>query len=272
MDPSPPPSHDPYSRVDYRSMIAWGPRIAREAPLLLRLLDEAPERSVVDLGCGTGEHVAFFADRGARAVGIDSSETMVERAREHEVAGRGRFVHGEVAEARRLLGREPAFGMAVCLGNVLPHLTEQPALEAFLAGGVDVLLPGGILLVQVLNYERILSQGVRHMPLNFRKTEDGKEVVYLRLFQPAGEGRMWVYPVTLELDPGAQEPARVAQSRCVPVRAWRRDDLVPALDRLGFDVRVFGDVLGGAFDPAASPDLVLEARKFAPRVPASRGA
>ena len=60
---------DPYSRVNYRRLIAWEPRITREAPFLLSLLDRAPDRSVIDLGCGTGEHVAFFADADVRAVG-----------------------------------------------------------------------------------------------------------------------------------------------------------------------------------------------------------
>ena len=80
---------DQYSRVNYRRLIAWDTRIKREAPFLLALLDRAPERSVIDLGCGTGEHVAFFADTGVRAVGLDCSEAMISAARDHERLGSG---------------------------------------------------------------------------------------------------------------------------------------------------------------------------------------
>ena len=58
-DPNRP--NDPYSRTEYRRMVAWDARIERESPFLLRILDKAPAKSLVDLGCGTGEHVAFFA-------------------------------------------------------------------------------------------------------------------------------------------------------------------------------------------------------------------
>src|SRR5690606_4013399 len=88
-EPSTGPREDPYARAEYRRVIAWGPRIERERPFLLSLLERAPDRSVVDLGCGTGEHVAFFAEVGARAIGIDRSEDMISQARDHEARGKG---------------------------------------------------------------------------------------------------------------------------------------------------------------------------------------
>ena len=54
---------DEYSRVNYRRLIAWKKRIVREAPFLRSLLGRAPDRSVIDLGCETGEHGAFFSRR-----------------------------------------------------------------------------------------------------------------------------------------------------------------------------------------------------------------
>jgi len=37
---------DPYSRVDYRRMVAWPERIRREAPFLREFLKRAPTPSV----------------------------------------------------------------------------------------------------------------------------------------------------------------------------------------------------------------------------------
>ncbi len=259
---------DQYSRVNYRRLIAWETRITREAPFLLSLLDRAPERSVIDVGCGTGEHVAFFAGTDVRAVGLDRSASMIEAARDHEEAGKGRFVLGDAMAARAALGNEPPFGLAICLGNMLPHLAEEPDLTRVLASLHDVLLPGGLLLIQLLNYEGILATGKRYLPVNLRPGDDGKEIVFLRLMSPAEDGRLLFFPATLELDPDAEEPLRVTMSRRVELRAWTRAQLAPALAATGFDAVFHGDMGGGAFVLEDSADLVVVATRRKGPVPA----
>jgi len=258
---------DPYARVDYRRMIAWQQRIAREGPLLLELLDTAPDRSLLDLGCGTGEHVAFFAEQGARAVGLDSSASMIDAAREHELAGHGRFVLGDALRADHVLGDEAPFGMALCLGNVLPHLTDDEQLDQWITALHQVLLPGGLALVQLLNYWRLLEGGQRHLPLNFRPVpedqpgSDRNEIVFLRLMRDEGDGRVLFFPTTLQLDPDADEPVRVVSTRRVPLRAWLEADLHERLEAAGFTVEFYGDMTRGPFEPSASQDLVFVARR-----------
>ena len=73
---------DLYSRVDYRRFVAWPKRIRREAPFLMEVLEKAPTRSVIDLGCGTGEHCRFLAGEGFEAVGLDRSASMLANAQE----------------------------------------------------------------------------------------------------------------------------------------------------------------------------------------------
>jgi SAM-dependent methyltransferase len=252
---------DPYSRVNYRRLIAWETRIAREAPFLLSLRDRAPERSVIDVGCGTGEHVAFFAAADVRAVGLDRSEAMIVAAKDHEKAGNGRFVLGDAMAARAALGDTPSFGLAICLGNMLPHLAKDTDLAHFLASLHDVLLPDGLLLIQILNYEGIFATGKRCLPVNLRPGDDGKEIVFLRLMSPAADGRVLFFPATLELDPDAEEPLTVTMTRRVELRAWTRADLAPALTAAGFDVVFHGDMAGGEFVLEDSADLVVVATR-----------
>lgn len=252
---------DPYSRVTYRRLIAWDKRIAREAPFLLSLLDRVPDRSVIDLGCGTGEHVAFFAELNVRAVGLDRSEAMIKAAKDHQAAGKGHFVLGDALAARAPLGEESPFGLAICLGNMLPHIMEDTDLVRFLASAHDILRPGGLLLIQILNYEGILATGKRHLPVNVRPGDDGKEIVFLRLISPGTAGRVVFFPATLELDPDADEPLSITMSRRVELRAWTRADLTPALAAAGFDAVFHGDMTGGVFVLEDSADLVVVAMR-----------
>src|SRR3989304_765321 len=62
---------DPWSRVDYRRLIAWPQRIEREWPFLSARLESAPSRRVLDLGCGTGGHRRHPASPGYRVGGSD---------------------------------------------------------------------------------------------------------------------------------------------------------------------------------------------------------
>lgn len=252
---------DPYSRADYRRMVAWDGRIARERPFLEGLLASAPSPSVVDLGCGTGEHVAWFSDRAERAVGVDSSPAMIEAARDHEVRGHGRFVLGDARDAAALLADDEPFGLAICLGNVLPHMTEEAELDAFLGAAHTILSQGGRLLFQILNYARILDAGLRHLPLSFREGQDGKEILFLRLMTPGEDDQVLFMPTTLEIDAEAEEPVRLVRSKRVPLRAWRADDLAARLDAAGFDVVFHGDMVEGPYVPMESADLVAVATR-----------
>ncbi len=257
--PNAPKPDDPYSRVDYRRLIAWPERIRREAPFLLRLLEGAPERSVVDLGCGTGEHCRFLAAEGFRVAGLDSSESMLAKAREEPLPSNLRFAAGDIREAASKLGE--AFGAAICLGNTLVHLTEKDDLGQALAAVAAVLQPGGLFLFQILNYERIFSQKLRYLPINFRPGDDG-ETVFLRLMEPLEGGRVRFCPSTLVYDPGGEPPLRVVQSRIVNLRGWRLEELRPHLGEAGLQVAaVQGDMEGGPFDPARSQDLVVVVRR-----------
>jgi ubiquinone/menaquinone biosynthesis C-methylase UbiE len=53
-----------------------------ENQLILDLLQPNSRQSVLDVGCGTGNHLLFFRQLGLDASGIDSSETMLRIARD----------------------------------------------------------------------------------------------------------------------------------------------------------------------------------------------
>lgn len=252
------PEEDPYSRVDYRRFVAWPERVRRESPFLMSILETAPDRSVIDLGCGTGEHSRYLAGKGFRVLGLDRSESMLAKAREEPLPPNLRFVLAEIREFEaKVTGK---FGAALCLGNTLVHIQEREELELALKQIAGVLEPAGVFLFQILNYERVFKHGIRHLPINFRREEKG-EIIFLRLMEPLGEGRVRFCPTTLRYDPGADPPVELVRSRTIELRGWTREELFPVLERTGFAVEsVHGDMQGGLLEPHASQDLVVVAR------------
>jgi SAM-dependent methyltransferase len=252
---------DPYSRLQYRRLIAWPTRIAREAPFLERLVTAGPEPSVLDLGCGTGEHARWLAARGCTVLGVDRSEAQIAAARDAGPMPGLEFTVGDLTRLPEVLGGR-RFATALCLGNTLVHVLESAELEGVCRDLHAALLPGGAWLTQILNYEPILERGQRALPVNLREEADGETLVFLRLVQPLDGGRVRFVPTTLRLRPAADPPVEVVASHSVTLRAWRRADLEAALHGAGFAaVDVFGDLQGGAFDSRTSADLVFVAHR-----------
>lgn len=254
-------NEDQYSRVDYRQLIAWPKRIAREWPLIESLLVQAPVKRVLDLGSGTGEHARHIASHGFEVVGVDASETMMEKARELAADG-VEFVFGDFRELEAATGG--TFGAAICLGNALPHLREEADVDAMARGLAARLAPGSPVLIQILNYERIFAANERHLPLNImtdeKDPEGNREIVFLRLMSPRSDGSVLFFPTTLRLDPEAETPVEVLSARRVELRGWRRPELETIFARHGFSRF---DALGGydraPYDAATSRDLLFVA-------------
>lgn len=68
----------------------------RETRLLQWLLEKFPEaRTVVEVGCGTGQFTCWFKAQGLKAIGLDISVAMLEEAAR---LGKGIWVRGDALE------------------------------------------------------------------------------------------------------------------------------------------------------------------------------
>jgi SAM-dependent methyltransferase len=250
---------DPYSRVDYRRFIAWPKRIQREWPLLSRMLDTAPTKSALDLGCGPGEHVRALASKGYQSIGVDRSEDMIQSGRETELPDNARLLVGDLTRLDTL-GIEPV-GAAICLGNTLPHLTTVEDLALFLDSLARLLLPQAPFLLQILNYDRIFEKQERYLPLNIRDTDEG-EAIFLRLMRLEEDGRVFFYPSTLLFRPHEEPHLEVKRSKRVALRGWRSRELEEAFEAAGLSVEArYGAYDETPFVPLESRDLLLLSRR-----------
>jgi len=101
---------------------------------------------VLDFGCGTGTHARHLSDLDFSVLGVDASETMIERAQINRAAlatvhsRRLTFRHGDIRTVR--LGEQ--FGSIVSLFHVLSYLTENDDLLCAFQTIRAHLSPGGI--------------------------------------------------------------------------------------------------------------------------------
>ena len=99
---------------------------------------------ILDVGCGTGNHVATLNHDGYKAVGLDNSEAMVAKAQENYP--NLDFVRGDALNAMEF---QPAsFTHIICLYFTLYYFKDK---TQFFHNAMKWLMPGGYLVVHVVD-------------------------------------------------------------------------------------------------------------------------
>ena len=124
----------------------------------------APGARLLDLGCASGGMAFALAARGFAVHGVDLDAALVARAR-----GRLRaqptpglsFAQGDMLA---LLAPAQPIDAALCLGNTLVHLLERRDRVAALVALAGQVSDGGGLILQIVNYDRVLGQRLDRLP------------------------------------------------------------------------------------------------------------
>ncbi|WP_341877637.1 class I SAM-dependent methyltransferase [Defluviitalea saccharophila] len=120
---------------------------------------------ILDVGCSTGELDIFLGEKGYEVLGIDLDQKMIQIASE-KIAGRELPVEFKVMNMEHLEANfsESQFDGVICIGNTLVHLSGIPQIKGVLKQMVSLLKPGGVLILQIINYDRIITQNVTELP------------------------------------------------------------------------------------------------------------
>jgi len=134
---------------------------ARE--MLAELRRRHPFESVLDVACGNGMHAMILAEMGASVTAVDISEAMLDQARRRaDAAGLDvRWVHSPMQEIHDSDQGQGPFDAILCLGNSLPHLLDPRQLLQTMATFSLLVAPQGIVVLQLLNYARVLARRER---------------------------------------------------------------------------------------------------------------
>lgn len=243
--------------ADYDRFVDWPGRLAREMPFLEKLFVEHGVQRALDVACGTGHHAIALAERGYEALGIDVSEGMVSRARQNAAAGgvTATFLQAGFGELGKSV-QEP-YDALLCLGNSLPSLLSADALKDALEDMGAVLVSGGLLIVQILNYDRVWPKRERFMPLQSHRQGD-EEWLFFR-FVDFHEQTLTFNMVVLHRNGEIWNYAAEATE----LRPIFSEDLKRLLEQSGFpNVDFYGDYDLNSYQRDTSGDLIVVARKM----------
>ncbi len=217
--------------------------------LFERLLAGGRVRRVADAGCGSGAQLLPFAAAGSECVGFDPDPALVARAREKLAPfSRARIATGGFSDVSRIV-TEPA-DLLLCLGNSLVHVPQEEAAR-FLGDAAGVTAGGGEILLQILNYERLLLGKITSLPL--MQADEGA-IEFRRSYVWEGDRKVRFQSV-LRISGGGQP--RILRND-IPLYPIYPDELWDMLSRAGFSgIRFFGDFAGTEFSPESEALVCL---------------
>ena len=143
------------------SLIGWDSRAEGENGFFERILRHHNCKQVADIAAGTGFHAIRLAHAGFEATASDGSEAMIRQTEQNAEDMDVALADAKVVDWREL---HTAFGAnkfdaLVCLGNAFTHLFEEEARTKALDSMRTVLRPGGLLILDHRNYDKILDNG-----------------------------------------------------------------------------------------------------------------
>lgn len=102
---------------------------------------------VLDVGCGTGHHVAKLADSDLDVIGIDISPSMIDQAKKNYPDYN--FQVGDVLDKHKFI--DHSFTHILCLYFTIYYLKDK---QTFFYNCMDWLKPGGYLIVHLVDREK----------------------------------------------------------------------------------------------------------------------
>lgn len=114
---------------------------------IINKTNPSEESKILDIGCGTGHHVASFASKGLDIVGIDISPSMIEKAKENYPDYK--FKVGDALKSDEFTSN--SFTHIICMYFTVYYLKNR---NTFFQNCMKWLMPGGYLVVHLVNREK----------------------------------------------------------------------------------------------------------------------
>ena len=233
----------------YDEMISFSDAIERKKKLFQKIVTSDIE-SAGDIGCGSGIDSIALASLGVKVTAFDPSPEMIKLTEAN--ANRLKVdIETNNCHAHKIPAKfNNKFELVVSLGNTFANISEKDFNKS-LKRCFDILKPKGTLIIQMLNYERILSVKQRIVSIT-----EGTSKYFIRFYDFKNEKIIFNI---LTFNKSNPKEHTITSTRVYP---HSRNRFLAQLKTLGFNnILFYSNLKKSLFEKKEAVDLVVIARK-----------
>lgn len=236
----------------YDTMTGFEQRFVHEKPFFRLLVEKYKIKSALDAGCGTGFHSLLLSQSGVKITAVDVSPEMLARTQVHARQLRLSIttIQSPFQELKKNIHEK--FDAVFCMGNSLVHLLSKQDVQTALENFYALLKKDGLLFIQNLNYDRIVSRREK-----IQSVKENKGKIFVRFYE-YGKETVWFNILRLE----KKNDTMTYSLDEVELRPLFKEEMSDVLAAAGFlDIQFYGSVKLEPFSFENSKDLVVLGHK-----------
>lgn len=209
-----------------------------------------PPKEVLDVACGSGGYAKALTKAGYNVTAIDLDSSMIE-----ELGSKDNDIDTMVLDMLDIDMLDDRFDLIYSIGNSLVHLESEEEVLEFLLKSTEKLSSDGSLVIQILNYNRILDKKIEYLPLI---ENNERNLIFERYYEYIPETEEDYEKLKFRTVLKVDDLEFNNEEILLPIRS---EKLVELLENAGYnDISMYGDFKKSEYNESESYSLVLVAK------------
>ncbi|MEW8957274.1 class I SAM-dependent methyltransferase [Clostridium sp.] len=218
-------------------------KVFPENPQIIKFLEETMNKvkgeNFLDVACGTGTYGIALCEKGYRGFSMDLEETMINIGKEKSKNINSLTLKSMDMRDIKNEFKKHSFSMVYCIGNSLVHLNSLEEIEKTIGDFYKIMNHKGALVIQIINYDRILSKNIKSLP-----TIENEEITFVRNYNFNKEDNKIYFDTELRVSSETS-----VYTGLTPLLPLTYDNLISILEKYNFSkIESFGDFKGSKYD------------------------
>ena len=181
---------------------------------------------ILDCACGIGTQSIGLATLGYQVTASDISDVEIAEAKERAEKNNVKicFEHADFCALSEVFSEK--FDIVIAMDNALPHMLSESALEAAIKSITGQIVPGGMFVASIRDYDALLADKPPYSPPYIHKTDKGQRVSFQTWEWNGDHYKLIQYIIDDE------KTLQISKFEC-EYRATRRDELTNLLSASG---------------------------------------